>query len=347
MPLSDDNSLADYLTEIRGPGSPELKIKLFPRATGQLTRGKVTEYQIPRPLAVPHDVLKDPNSRYIWYNDWRKNVLGRVDPVSGEIQEYPIPGTHMPEGFLSLSWDHEGHLWAGQLWSGRIVKFDVRAGKFLGAWAVPLQPSRSGTAGVCSQFAHPEGPVWVSDSLRGKIWKLHPATGEFAELPWTGSRFLCDSQGGIWRLRPGGVNRIDPKTNKVTEYKAPTRDADPHRETLDGDENIWYGDWAKAKISYLDRKVGKIVEFPALTPWSRIYNAVGDHRKRVGYAVPHVSDVVMRAEVTTGKVTEYPLPSRGHAVRNVDIDMSTDPPTLWFVNQRHGKIVRFQEYSSR
>ncbi len=346
VPLSDDDSISDYLASFRGPNSPELKIQFFPRATGEITRARVTEYQMPRPLAVLHDILKDPNSHYIWVNDWRENLLGRLDPNTGEIQEYPVPGTHMPGGFLSMLWDHEGYLWAAQLWSGRVVKFDVKEGKFLGAWAVPLQPSRSGTAGVCSHFAHPEGPVWVSDALRGKFWKLDPGTGEFAELPWPGSRFKCDSEGNIWRLnsRRGAVLKIDPKTNKITEYKAPTSGADPHRFTLDGDENIWYGDWDKARISYLDRKTGKIVEFPARTPWSRVYNAVGDSKRKVGYAVPHVSDMMLRADAKTGRVTEYPLPSRGHAVRNVDIDMSTEPPTLWFINQRHGRIVRFQEY---
>jgi hypothetical protein len=37
------------------------------------------------------------------------------------------------------------------------------------------------------------------------------------------------------------------------------------------------------------------------------------------------------------------LPSRGKEVRNIDIQISVDPPALWFVNQRLGRIVRFQE----
>jgi hypothetical protein len=53
----------------------------------------------------------------------------------------------------------------------------------------------------------------------------------------------------------------------------------------------------------------------------------------------------MKADANTGQVVEFPLPSKGHAVRNVDIDMSASPPALWFVNQRNGRIVRFQEYA--
>ena len=141
------------------------------------------------------------------------------------------------------------------------------------------------------------------------------------------------------------VLKTEPGTKKITEYRAPTLNADPHRLTLDGAENIWYGDWEGGKISYLDTKTGQMTEFPALTPWSRVYNAVGDHVRKVGWAVPHVSDRVMKADANTGQVTEFPLPSRGHAVRDVDIEMSANPPAIWFVNQRNGRIVRFQEYT--
>ncbi len=88
-----------------------------------------------------------------------------------------------------------------------------------------------------------------------------------------------------------------------------------------------------------------MTEYPALTPWSRVYNAVGDHTRKVGWAVPHVSDRVMKADVKTGQVTEFSLPSRGHAVRVVDIELSTNAPTIWFVNQRYGRIVSFQEHA--
>lgn len=30
---------------------------------------------------------------------------------------------------------------------------------------------------------------------------------------------------------------------------------------------------------------------------------------------------------------------------SLDIEMSANPPALWFVNQRLGRIVRFQEYA--
>ena len=344
--LTDDDAIADYLGQIRGPNSPEFKIHFQPRPTGKLTRAVVTEYQIPRQGAWPHDVQLDPNGRYAWYNDWHANYLGRIDLQTGEIKEYLIPGRDdRPPGFLSLMWDNQGNLWAGQLWSGRGVRFDAKGERFTGSWGVPQEWARTGTVGVCRHDLHPDGPVWIDDALSGKQWTLNPETGKFTESKSKGSRFACDSKGNIYSLRPGKVLKTEPGTQKITEYPAPTPDADPHRLTLDGSENVWYGDWDGGKITYLDTKAGQMTEYSALTPWSRVYNAVGDHVRKVGWAVPHVSDRVMKAEVRTGQVTEFPLPSRGHAVRNVDIEMSANPPAIWFVNQRYGRIVRFQEYT--
>lgn len=342
---TDDESIAEYLSRIRGPDSPDFPIKFQPRPTGDQTRAMVTEYQIAREWTLPHDVLIDPRGRYVWYAEWRLNYFGRIDTQTGEMKDYPIPGRDdRPPGFLTLQWDHQGNLWGGQLWSGRAVEFDVKAEKFVGGWNVPQEWARTGTVGVCRYGAHPDGPVWVDDALLGKHWTLNPETGKFTEHNTKGSRFACDSKGNIYSLHRGGVIKTEPGTRKMTNYDAPTPDADPHRLTLDGDGNVWYGDWDGGKITYLDTKTGKMTEFPALTPWSRVYNAVGDATRKVGWSVPHVSDRVMKVDVNTGKVVEFPLPSRGHAVRNVDIDLSVNALALWFVNQRNGRIVRFQEY---
>ena len=76
---TDDESIAEYLSRIRGPESPDFPIRFQPRPTGDLTRAVVTEYQIARPWTLPHDVLVDPRGRYVWYNEWRLNYFGRID----------------------------------------------------------------------------------------------------------------------------------------------------------------------------------------------------------------------------------------------------------------------------
>ena len=114
---------------------------------------------------------------------------------------------------------------------------------------------------------------------------------------------------------------------------------------LDTGGNVWYGDWESRHIGYLDTKAGKISEFLIPTPWSLAYNATGDGANQVGWTVPHHSDRMVRADVKTGQVVEFPLPSRGYQIRNLDMEMTATPPAVWFINQRDGLIVRFQEYT--
>ena len=49
-------------------------------------------------------------------------------------------------------------------------------------------------------------------------------------------------------------------------------------------------------------------------------------------------------DAATGQLTAWPLPSHGQEIRNIDIQLSVNPPAVWFINQRLGRVIRFQEY---
>ncbi len=125
----------------------------------------------------------------------------------------------------------------------------------------------------------------------------------------------------------------------VTEYQVPRAGAYAHDVLLDPRGGFaWYNDW---RANY----VGSVTEFLIPTPWSLAYNAIGDGVNKVGWTVPHMSDRMVKADVKTGQVVEFPLPSRGYQIRNLDMEMTANPHAVWFINQRDGSIVRFQEYT--
>ena len=308
---SNDEQIIDILTQLRGPESPDFPVQFQPRATGNLTRAVVTEYQIPRMGATPRSVAVDLRGGYVWYSDWRANYLGRVDIQTGAIKEYPIPGVDFrPPGLQYIRWDPMGYLLAGQIWTGRGIRFDVENERVAGIWGTPLEWTRTGSVGICR--SGPDGPI------RYKI-----SDGLARRLGWI----------------------IDPETDQLTEYDL--RGDGPASE-CDSGRN--YNDWdggmrSKRTLIYRDPETGKTTEFATLSPWARPYNAVGDPVRKVGWSAPDVLDRVVKADLNTGEVTEFPLPSRGKEIRNIDIEMSATPPALWFVNQRLGRIVRFQEYT--
>lgn len=105
--------LADYLSTINLSAREQWSyaLKTLPRPTGRATRVIMTEYDLPRQTIQPHDVIVDADG-IAWYSSFGEQNLGRLDPRTGKVTEYPIalhkPG--FPTGVLGLRADREGNL---------------------------------------------------------------------------------------------------------------------------------------------------------------------------------------------------------------------------------------------
>jgi len=309
------------MAQIRGPNSPDFPIKFSPRATGDRTRAVITEYQIPRVGATVRSVRVDPRGGYVWYPDWRANLIGRIEIATGTVKEYAIPVREDPSpagmpdfkpGMGNVAtWDPlgKGVLWIGQMWSGRSVRFDTVNERVTGVWAPPEERSagsapRGGGIAAC---LNADGTV----TYRMSDWTLDLETGRFTAIA-PGSRARCQQN-------PLEVNH-------------------------------WDGGWSPGggprSVSYTDPATGMTKEFSvtSVSPWARPYNAIGDPKTKIGWAVPDVIDHMIKVDAATGQLTAWPLPSHGQEIRNIDIELAVNPPAIWFINQRLGRVIRFQEY---
>lgn len=320
---SENQDIARYLAQIRGPDSPGFPIQFTPRATADRTRAVITEYEIPRVGATTRSVRVDPRGRYVWYPDWRANLMGRIEIETGEVKEYPIPVREdpsppgMPDFMPGMgnvaTWDPQGKgiLWIGQMWSGRSVRFDTWNEKVTGVWAPPEERS-AGSAprgGGITACLRPDGSV----TYRMSDWTLDLDTGKFTEVDRSAQRMQCQD------------NPFE--------------------------ENNWDGGWSPGggprSVLYKDPETGMTKEFSvaSVNRWARPYNAVGDPVRKVGWTAPDVVDHVIKVDARTGQLTAWPLPSHGQEIRNIDIERSANPPAIWFINQRLGRVIRFQEYA--
>ncbi len=82
------------------------EFKTLPRIKGRGNRAIVTEYFLPRAQIQPHDVLVDADG-IVWYSNFGELNLGRFDPKTGELKEYPLPlhRPGYPQGQLDLEFD--------------------------------------------------------------------------------------------------------------------------------------------------------------------------------------------------------------------------------------------------
>ncbi len=102
--------LADYLATIRSLSSADhwpYELKTLPRPKGLDTRAIVTEYDMGRPTTEPHDILVDSEGS-VWYLDFGEMFIGKFDPKTLKLTEYPIRKfkDKAPTGLLSIEFDH-------------------------------------------------------------------------------------------------------------------------------------------------------------------------------------------------------------------------------------------------
>jgi streptogramin lyase len=325
-------------------------LKTLPRLTGKSAHVIITEYDLPNPLIQPHDVVLDREGN-VWYSDFGQMFLGKMDPKTGKVTQYPIPVVKpgSPVGTLDLEFDKDDNPWIGVMYQSAIAKFDKKTEKFQ-FWQTPKEwDTDGGQLGHLAVSGTPaDNKVWIKNSDVGNIYRLDLVTNKFENLgnfkdPKTGKRIgtygiHTDQQNNAYLLdfSAGNIVKLDAKTGKPTVYETPTPDSRPRRGRVDPQGRLWFGEYQGNAIGVFDPNTEQMKEWKVPTPWSAPYDAVLAHD---GYAWTGSmsTDRVARVNVKTGEYTEYMLP-RTTNIRRVFVDDTKNPSTLW-VGSNHGASI--------
>ena len=129
-------------------------LKTLPRPKGKATQVIYTVYDLPRPDAAPHDTTMDAQGN-VWYSDFTSQFIGKLDPKTGKVIEYPVPLARVgpyAQGGLQLALDREGRVYYGNMSQMQIVRFDPKTEKMetfkapdtgFGDWSWPSDDDRS------------------------------------------------------------------------------------------------------------------------------------------------------------------------------------------------------------
>lgn len=85
--------LAEYLATLNlgsGKTAWPFELKTLPRPKGKGTRVIITQYDMPRPDTVAHDLDLDSKGTP-WYTDESRMFFGNMNPKTGSFTEYPLP----------------------------------------------------------------------------------------------------------------------------------------------------------------------------------------------------------------------------------------------------------------
>ena len=348
---------ADYLASINLSQNSqwEYELKTLPRLKGRSTRVVITEYDLPRPTAMPHDVILDADGA-AWFTDFGHQVLGKLDPGSGKVTEYPVPTLKpdFPPGTLDIELDKQGDLWVGLMLQAGVAKFDRRTEKFT-MFSLPkdINTDASQQAMVMPWSSDVDGKVWMNSAggLAG-IHRMDLSSMKFETFrPY--KDFPKGPEHSVYGIKADSKNnlffmdfavdligKIDAKTGKISLFKTPTPNSNPRRGYMDAQDRLWFTEYRANKIAMFDTTTEKFTEWALPTAYSYPYDVIPDKNGEL-WTAGMSTDRVTRLDPKTGQATEYQLP-RTTNVRRVHVDNSTTPVTFWTGSNHGASIVKLE-----
>jgi virginiamycin B lyase len=369
--------LAEYLAQVRGPGSSDaIPFKLRTRPTSDAsTRVVITEYDIPRAgnreeniirgdrrAVWPHDIVVEPSGQYAYYTDHFSYAMGRLDLRTGEAKEFPyplLPGMGRAEGGMiaqaqlragnpgggahDMQFDPQGNVVFGM--GGGTMRFNTKTQEFT--------PFASGSNMFGQDGA---GNIWY---LEEGFHKLDPKTGEVKKInipeDVEGATYdmETDKQGRSFMnmFRESRIGMYDPATDKFESFPTPTHGAGPRRGDMDAQGRPWMGLYWAGRVGMFDPKTRQVKEFslrpdhkPFGPPFISPYSVAVDDKNQFVWANDFNSDRIYRVNIRTGESTEIMTPSR-YEIRDLTADESAPRPTVWIPAYRPpSKMVKIQTY---
>lgn len=344
--------MAEYLASLNLGKSDtwSYELKTLPRPKGKATRVIYTEYDLPSRTRQPHDVVID-GQGYAWYASFGEQILGRLDPKTGAVKEWPIPVMKPARnmGVLDVQLDADENVWVGNGFQNAIQMFDRKTESWK---SYPLPPEFDGDH-IELLFLAPrnhkvDNKVWVMNNGEWSIMRVDLATHKwekFAAMPIPRPQHytvLSDSQNNAWFTIIGRshIARIDAKSGEVKQFEIPVNSSGPRRGMVDKQDRIWMALNRTDMIAMYDQKAQKFTTWSTGIPEYYAYDVWVD-RNNEAWASTEFADRVSRINTTTGEVTNYLMPGPTN-MRRSDGDNGSKRPNFWVGANHTANIVRVE-----
>jgi virginiamycin B lyase len=340
--------LAEYLATINLSGGKTTwpyELKTLPRPKGNATRVIITQYDMPRPDTVAHDLDLD-STGTIWYTDESRMFFGKMNPKTGKFTEYalpPVPPGDLP-GARDIQVDRDDNIWFPR----RIANAAVVLTKFN-----PKTEEVSTIEGVGTQFMAlgPEGKIWAGwTRVDSKTMKVEATYGweKSPNIPPGPHRQYVDltvvnSKGNPYAPDIGGsyIIGIDAETGEAKFWQVPTPRSSPRRGRMDAQDRFWFAEYTGDKIGMFDTRTEKFQEWPMPRKYTTPYAVSAPDKNGYVYATSNMSERLMRLNPKTGEIVEYQIPTEFDS-KKITYDPTTSRLTLWMVNTRTARMMKVE-----
>ncbi|MEW5915616.1 MAG: hypothetical protein AB1762_04390 [Gemmatimonadota bacterium] len=284
----------------------------------------ITEYDMPMPNDLPHDVAID-SSGSVVITGMFSHTMYVLDPGSGRMSDVPLP---VPNGGpRAVEVDARGHWWV-LLGAGRqIGRYDTFLRQWR-TWPIDMYPHSIGITGDRVWF---NGHFTKDPEL---IAELEPATGTITKHELPPHPVLRTAGGPVpyeLRLAPDGRvwmselqgNRMiafDPRTKESRVYDMPVTWSGPRRFDIAPDGVLWIPAYSSNQLIRLDPTTGLTKAYALPQADAVPYVVRIDHVTRQVWIGTSAGDALIRFDPDNERFYVYPLPSRGALVRHMTID---------------------------
>ncbi len=343
----DEEALGRFIAGVNLSSSPggttwPFELKKMPRPTGRGTRVIITEYEVPRRESQPHDVVVDSDG-IVWYNDHGNRYIGRLDPRTGEVNEFLVPeftAETAPGGSSGRPYFDYNQADTHNRITFRDVVIDRET------LEVSREHGRIRSDGMIWQergSAQADGDPRILEVIR-----TNPETGEVRRFPGPDRpmRFYgeeVDSQGNLYgaSLQYGVVGVLNGQNGEWAFIPTPTPDSGPRRTHMDKQDRFWYAEYYAGAIGMFDPKTWQAKEW-ILHPLSLPYG-IGVDKNGEAWAAGQGTNDLYRLNPATGEVTAYPkgTPMYGQT-RQLFVDNSTSPVTVWVPHNHMKRIAKIE-----
>jgi streptogramin lyase len=356
VPAAMMDAAADYLTSVNLSGTDHegFSLNRLPRPKGRATHVIVTEYDLARKEAMPHDVIVDTDG-HAWYSDFGHQFVGELDPKTGKVTDYALPllRDDQPRGALDMEFDPDGNIWVGLSYQAGAVKVD-RKTKEVKTFPLPAEWANitTQTNMVTPTHMYADNKVWMTDTETHNLYRLDLKTGQWenkgeATTPdgkkISGYGLPTDKYNNVYMFSFGDtrIGTVDGKTNVAQIWSTPTPRSRPRRGRLDDQGHVWFAEYAGNAIGMFDPATQQIKEWKVPTAWSAPYDVVPTKGAAEVWTGSMMSDQVSRLNTKTDEFVEYLLPHTTN-IRRVFVQETGPRPVLWVGNNHGAAIVKVE-----
>lgn len=325
----DSVETAEWLVAHLADGVDDAE-RTMPEFSSASMRATITEYDLPVPPDLPHDVAVDASGNVLVTGMFTHRIYV-VDPGTGAVSDVAIPTPSANPRAIEI--DADGDWWVLLGAPRQMARFDVSDSTWE-SWDIGMYP-HSVAVGEDGDAVWFNGHFTKDPELIGR---LDVSTGETQQFEAPSHPSLADQGGPVpyeQRIAPDGTvwmselqgNRIigfDPATETFTSHALPEPWSGPRRFDVAADGTLWIPAYSGNTLWHFDPQTesftGHALPASDCLPYIARVSPTTGH-VWIGTAA---ADVVYRFEPVSENWTAFPLATRGATIRHMAIDPRND-----------------------